>query len=66
MIEKYIKGTITRTDLEQWVMERTLEHEYDKPFSGEPFGINAKSQIMLVKDYELQKKKAKTNQSDIE
>jgi len=66
MIEKYIKGTITRTDLEQWVMERTLEHEYDKPFSGEPFGINAKSQIMLVKDYELQKKKVKTNQRDIE
>jgi len=66
MIEKYIKGTITRTDLEQWVMERTLEHEYDKPFSGEPFGINAKSQIMLVKDYELQKKKVKTNQRNIQ
>lgn len=66
MIEKYIKGAITRTDLEQWVMERTLEHEYDKPFSGESFGINAKSQIMLVKDYELQKKKVKTNQRNIQ
>ncbi|MEZ4795640.1 MAG: penicillin-binding transpeptidase domain-containing protein [Flavobacteriaceae bacterium] len=66
MIEKYIKGTITRTDLEQWVMERTLEHEYDKPFSGKPFGINANSQYMFVKDYEIQKKKANTNQSDIE
>jgi penicillin-binding protein 2 len=66
MIEKYIKGKISRTDLEQWVMQHTLEHEYDKPFSGKPFGINANSQLMLVKDYELQKKKALTKQSDIE
>ena len=66
MIEKYLKGSISRTDLEKWVMERTLENEYDKPFSGKPFNINAKSQYMFVKDYELQKKKAKTNQSDIE
>jgi penicillin-binding protein 2 len=66
MIEKYIKGSISRTDLEGWVMERTLEHEYVKPFSGKPFNINANSKEMLVKDYELQKKKAKTNQSDIE
>jgi len=55
MIEKYIKGSITRTDLEKWVIERTLEHEYAKPFSGEPFKINADSKIMLAKDYELQK-----------
>jgi penicillin-binding protein 2 len=61
MIEKYIKGSISRTDLEKWVMERTLEHEYEKPFSGEPFNINAKSQLMLVKDWEL-KKKAQNNQ----
>ncbi|PTM09534.1 MAG: penicillin-binding protein 2 [Bacteroidetes bacterium] len=65
MIEKYIKGSISRTDLESWVMDRTLEHEYEKPFSGKPFGINANSQIMLVKDYE-QQKKAKSVQSDIE
>lgn len=56
MIEKYIKGSISRTDLEKWVMDRTLEHEYDKPFSGESFNINANSKIMLTKDYELQKK----------
>jgi penicillin-binding protein 2 len=62
MIEKYIKGTITRTDLEQWVMERTLEHEYDKPFSGKPFGINANSKIMLVEEYE-RLKKLEVNQS---
>jgi penicillin-binding protein 2 len=65
MIEKYLKGTITRTDLETWVLERTLEHEYDKPFSGKSFNINAKSQLMFVKDYE-QQKKARTVQSDIE
>ncbi|MCB0461130.1 MAG: penicillin-binding protein 2 [Flavobacteriaceae bacterium] len=62
MIEKYIKGSITRTDLEQWVMERTLEHEYDKPFSGKPFGINANSKIMLVEEYE-RLKKLEVNQS---
>lgn len=56
MIEKYIKGEITRTDLEQWVMSRTLEHEYDKPISGEPFQINAKSTLMLVEEYERLKK----------
>jgi len=61
MIEKYIKGSITRTDLEKWIIERTLEHEYDKPFSGEPFKINAQSQFMMVKDYDLQKK-ARNNQ----
>ena len=40
MIEKYIKGEITRTDLEKKMLERTLEAEYAKPYSGEPFKIN--------------------------
>ena len=40
MIEKYIKGAITRTDLEKKMLEKTLEHEYAKPLSGEPFKIN--------------------------
>lgn len=40
MIEKHIKGEITRTDLEKWVLNHTLEHEYEKPYSGEPFQIN--------------------------
>ena len=40
MIEKYIKGKITRTDLEQRMLEKTLEHEYGKPLSGKPFQIN--------------------------
>jgi len=40
LIEKYIKGEITRTDLEKKMLEKTLEHEYAKPLSGEPFKIN--------------------------
>ena len=40
MIEKYLKGTITRTDLESRMLEKTLEHEYAKPYSGKPFKIN--------------------------
>ncbi|WP_318310384.1 peptidoglycan D,D-transpeptidase FtsI family protein [Flagellimonas crocea] len=40
LIEKYIKGEITRKDLEQRMLEKTLEHEYAKPYSGEPFKIN--------------------------
>lgn len=40
MIEKYLKGEITRTDLEERMLERTLEHEYAKPYSGKEFKIN--------------------------
>ncbi|MEN1783971.1 MAG: penicillin-binding transpeptidase domain-containing protein [Bacteroidota bacterium] len=40
MIEKYLKRTITRTDLEKKMLETTLEHEYAKPLSGKPFKIN--------------------------
>ncbi|MCM4156651.1 penicillin-binding protein 2 [Gramella sp. AN32] len=42
MIEKYLKGTITRTDLEKWILDpsHSLEPEYEKPLSGEPFQIN--------------------------
>jgi penicillin-binding protein 2 len=40
MIEKYIKGVITRKDLERRMLEKTLEHEYAKPYSGEEFKIN--------------------------
>jgi len=40
MIEKYLKGKITRKDLEKKMLEKTLEHEYAKPYSGEPFKIN--------------------------
>ena len=40
MIEKYIKGEITRTDMEKYVLQGSLEAEYAKPWSGEPFKIN--------------------------
>lgn len=40
MIEKYIKGNISRTDLESWILSNSLEDEYAKPYSGEPFKIN--------------------------
>lgn len=40
MIEKYLKGEITRTDMEKYVLEGSLEAEYVKPYSGQPFSIN--------------------------
>jgi len=40
MIEKYIKGEISRTDLENFVLNGSLEEEYAKPYSGIPFTIN--------------------------
>lgn len=40
MIEKYLKGDISRIDLEKRMFEKTLEKEYAKPYSGEPFEIN--------------------------
>ena len=48
MIEKYIKGTITRTDLENWILTHSLENEYAKPYSGEPFKINGETTLQLV------------------
>ena len=40
MIEKYLKGYITRTDMENYVLQGSLEAEYAKPLSGQPFKIN--------------------------
>lgn len=40
MIEKYLKGEITRTDMEDWILSHSLEEEYAKPYSGQPFKIN--------------------------
>lgn len=40
MIEKYLKGTISRKDLEHFVLNGSLEEEYAKPYSGKPFTIN--------------------------
>jgi len=40
MIEKYLKGEITRKDMENYVLNGSLEEEYAKPYSGEDFKIN--------------------------
>ena len=40
MIEKYLHGDITRTDLETFILNGSLEEEYAKPYSEEPFSIN--------------------------
>lgn len=40
MIEKYLKGEISRKDMEDFVLNGSLEEEYAKPLSGEPFTIN--------------------------
>lgn len=48
MIEKYIKGEITRTDMEDWILTHSLENEYAKPYSGEPFKINGETSFQVV------------------
>ncbi len=40
MIEKYLKGEISRKDMEDFVLNGSLEEEYAKPYTGEPFIIN--------------------------
>ncbi|MNX82533.1 Penicillin-binding protein A [compost metagenome] len=40
MIEKYLRGKITRTDLEKRMLEGSLQSEYAKVTSGQPFKIN--------------------------
>ncbi|MGC6431728.1 MAG: penicillin-binding protein 2 [Jejuia sp.] len=62
MIEKHIKGKITRKDLEEWLLKHSLENEYAKPYSGEPFNINGKTQMQIVdeKVYYKLKRKLKT------
>ena len=42
MIEKYIKGDVTLKRMEKLVIEKSLENEYLKPYSGKPFKINDK------------------------
>ena len=51
MIEKYLKGHVTRTDMENWILTHSLEDEYEKPYSGEPFGINKESALQVIENY---------------
>jgi penicillin-binding protein 2 len=58
MIEKYIKGNISRTDLEDWILTHSLEDEYEKPYSGHSFGINKASALQVIPlDKSLRSKK---------
>jgi penicillin-binding protein 2 len=52
MIEKYLKGHITRTDMEKWILTHSLENEYAKPYSGEPFGINKETTLQVIENVE--------------
>jgi penicillin-binding protein 2 len=42
MIEKYLKGSISRQDLEVKIYSNDLQKEYAKYISGQPFGINGR------------------------
>ncbi|MGC1203415.1 MAG: penicillin-binding protein 2 [Flavobacteriaceae bacterium] len=66
IIEKYLKGTITRTDLEDWLLKHSLENEYAKPYSGEPFYINDKTTLQTVEDKEYLQLKALLNKMNTE
>ncbi|WP_422107480.1 penicillin-binding protein 2 [Winogradskyella sp.] len=54
MIEYYIKGEITRKDMENFVLRYSLEHEYQKPFSNEPFGINRQTTLDAIDEKAFQ------------
>ncbi len=62
MIEKHLKETITRTDLEEWLLRHSLENEYAKPYSGKPFKINGHTTLQLVEEKEYQRLKEKLSQ----
>lgn len=58
MIEKYINKTISRTDLEEWILKHSLENEYNKPYTGEPFRINGETALQIIEEdayYQLKK-----------
>ena len=40
MIEKYLKGEVSLKAMEALVLEKSLEDEYLKPYSGNSFYIN--------------------------
>ena len=40
MIEKYLKGNISNQRIEKLVINKSLDDEYQKPFSNKPFKIN--------------------------
>jgi penicillin-binding protein 2 len=54
MIEQYITGKITRKDMEDFVFKYSLEHEYEKQYSGEPFGINRQTTLVPIAEDEFE------------
>ena len=40
MTEKYLRDSISRKDMERYVLGGSLMNEYEKPYSGKPFKIN--------------------------
>ncbi|RZN82412.1 MAG: penicillin-binding protein 2 [Winogradskyella sp.] len=54
MIEKYLKNEISRTDLENFVLKHSLEHEYQKPYSGKPFKINRETTLETIPEEEFE------------
>ncbi|MDO7173074.1 peptidoglycan D,D-transpeptidase FtsI family protein [Mariniflexile sp. AS56] len=62
LIEKYINDTITRTDMEDYLLKHTLEHEYAKPYSGQAFGINKNTTLEVVDEPEYKQLKELLNQ----
>ncbi|QCE40531.1 penicillin-binding protein 2 [Psychroserpens sp. NJDZ02] len=62
MIEKHIKGDISRTDLEDWILSHSLQNEYDKPISNQPFSINGQTQLQTVSPEEYKNLKTRSNQ----
>ncbi|EPR74250.1 Penicillin-binding protein 2 (PBP-2) [Winogradskyella psychrotolerans RS-3] len=66
MIEKHIKGHITRTDLEKWILTHSLEDEYKKPYSGEPFKINGESRLQVIENYATEENYPLKNQNQID
>jgi len=64
MIEKYIKNTITRTDLEDWILKHSLENEYSKPYTQENFKINGNTSLQIIDEtayYALKKELSRLN-----
>lgn len=53
MIEKHLKGHITRTDLERWIFTHSLENEYAKPYAGVPFKINGETELQIIENYAI-------------
>ncbi|MFV9552520.1 penicillin-binding protein 2 [Algibacter sp. PT7-4] len=67
MIEKHIKGHTTRKDLEDWLLKHSLENEYAKPYSGQPFKINGYTTLQVIEEqeyYKLKKELNRINKSD--